>query len=50
MERQRLVEMLRELHAELAKAEGADPETLSLLHTLTDDIQRVLGSGRIDVG
>jgi hypothetical protein len=43
MERQRLVDMLQQLHAELAKAEGADPETLSLLQTLTGDIQRVLG-------
>ena len=46
MERQRLVEMLRQLHAELAQAEGSDPETLALLRTLTDDIQRVLGKRR----
>jgi len=43
MERQHLVEMLRQLHAELAQADRADPETLSLLRTLTDDIQRVVG-------
>jgi Domain of unknown function (DUF4404) len=43
MERQHLVELLEQLHAALAQADRADPETLALLQTLTVDIERVLG-------
>lgn len=49
MERQRFVETLRKLHQELTRTEGVDPETLSLLRTLIDDIQRVV-SQREDEG
>ena len=57
MENKRLLETLKQLHVELSQAERVDPETLDLLETLTDDIERVLskasgrdvGGGRADV-
>ncbi len=42
MENKRLVDTLKQLHVELSQAERVDPETLNLLETLTDDIERVL--------
>ena len=42
MENKRLVETLKQLHVELSQAQRVDPETLGLLETLTDDIERVL--------
>lgn len=42
MENKRLVETLKQLHAELAQTKRVDPETLELLQTLTDDIERVV--------
>jgi hypothetical protein len=43
MENKRLVETLKQLHIELSQAGRVDPETLGLLETVTDDIERVLG-------
>jgi hypothetical protein len=42
MEKQRLQATLRQLHDELAQAEGVDPETLARLRELSDDMQRAL--------
>jgi ABC-type transporter Mla MlaB component len=42
MENKRLLETLKQLHVDLSQAERIDPETLVLLETLTDDIERVL--------
>ena len=42
MEKQHLVETLEQLHAELSQAERVDPETLELLHAVTEDIGRLL--------
>ena len=42
MKRQQLQATLRQLHDELAQAEGVDPETLQRLRTLTDDLQRAI--------
>jgi len=42
MDKQRLVNTLEQLHAELSEAERVDPETLKLLRTVTDDIGRLL--------
>lgn len=42
MRNERLQTTLRQLHEELAQAEGVDPETLARLRTLADDIERAL--------
>lgn len=42
MDKQRLVNTLQQLHAELSAAERVDPDTLKLLRTVTDDIGRLL--------
>jgi hypothetical protein len=42
MEKQRLVNTLQQLHAELTEADRVDPETLKLLRAVTDDISRLL--------
>jgi hypothetical protein len=42
MGKERLQSTLRQLHDELAQAEGVDSETLARLRTLTDDMQRAL--------
>jgi hypothetical protein len=46
MDKQQLINRLQQLHAELSRAQQADPETLALLSTLTDDIDRLLEGGR----
>jgi hypothetical protein len=43
MERHQLVEQLAQLHAELARTENPDPETLVQLRAITADIERLLG-------
>lgn len=45
MEKERLLETLGQLHAELAAAERVGPETRAALQTLTDDIDRLLEKG-----
>jgi hypothetical protein len=40
MEKQRLLDTLQELRAELSSAEDVDPETLARLDQLTQDIER----------
>jgi hypothetical protein len=40
MDKQRLLETLEALRAELSQAEGVDPETLAALEQLTDDLHR----------
>lgn len=42
MDKHRLVNTLQQLHAELSDAEQVDPETLSQLRAVTDDINRLL--------
>jgi hypothetical protein len=42
MEKQRLIETLEDLHAELSRADDADLETIALLEKLTADLQRLL--------
>jgi hypothetical protein len=42
MGNERLQSTLRQLHDELAQAEGVDPETLARLRVLMDDIERAL--------
>jgi Domain of unknown function (DUF4404) len=42
MENRRLKETLEQLHVELSQTDRIDPEALSLLRALTDDINRVL--------
>ena len=42
MEKQRLLQTLEELRAELALAKSVDPETMAQLEQLTKDIQRVV--------
>ena len=42
MGNERLQSTLRQLHDELAQAEGVDPETLARLRALMDDIERAL--------
>jgi Domain of unknown function (DUF4404) len=42
MGNERLRSTLRQLHQELAQAEGVDPETLASLQALTDDVERAL--------
>jgi hypothetical protein len=42
MEKQRLLETLKDLHVELSLADDADPETLALLEELTADLERLL--------
>ena len=42
MENKRLLETLKQLHIDLSHTQRVDPETLALLETLTDDIERVL--------
>jgi hypothetical protein len=40
MDKQRLLQTLDELRAELSQAEGVDPETLTQLEQLTEELQR----------
>ena len=40
MDKQRLLDTLDALRAELSQAEGVDPETLAALERLTDDLHR----------
>jgi hypothetical protein len=42
MEKQRLIETLQQLHEELSSDKSVDPETLALMRTVTDDIDRLL--------
>lgn len=42
MEKQRLLQTLEELRAELAQAKSVDPETLAQLDQVTNDIQRLV--------
>jgi hypothetical protein len=42
MKKERLQATLKQLHDELAQAEGVDPETLARLRTLSDDIQHAI--------
>jgi hypothetical protein len=42
MGNERLQSTLRQLHDELARAEGVEPETRARLRTLTDEIERAL--------
>ena len=42
MEKQRLIETLQQLHVELSSEKSVDPETLALMRTVTDDIDRLL--------
>ena len=42
MEKQRLLETLAELRAELAEVDRVDPETLAQLKQLTDEVQQAL--------
>jgi hypothetical protein len=49
MERHELVEQLAQLHAELARTENPDPETLAQLRAITDDIERLVGDEEADV-
>ena len=45
MDKQRLIETLQQLHTELASAERIDPETLTLLETITEDVDRIAKRG-----
>jgi len=42
MDKQQLTETLRQLHDDLMQAEQLDPDTLKLLQTVTQDINRLL--------
>lgn len=42
MEKQRLLETLEELRAEVAQTRRVDPETLAKLRQVTDELQRAL--------
>lgn len=42
MEKERLIETLQQVHAELSSAKSVDAETLALMRRLTDDIDRLL--------
>jgi hypothetical protein len=42
MEKQRLIETLKELRAELDQADQVDRETLDQLQQVTDDVQRAI--------
>jgi hypothetical protein len=42
MEKQRLLETLAELRAELAEVDRVDPETLAQLKQVTDEVQQAL--------
>jgi hypothetical protein len=42
MDKDSLLKSLQQLHAELSETECADAETLQLLSTVTDDIDRLL--------
>jgi hypothetical protein len=42
MEKQRLIETLQQLHDELSGEKNVDPETLALMRTVTDDLDRLL--------
>ncbi len=46
MEKQRLLDTLNQLQAELRQLDSADPETLARLDELTNDIQRATKHGR----
>jgi hypothetical protein len=45
MEKQRLLQTLEELRAELLLAKNVDPETMAQLEQLTKDIQRAVHQG-----
>ena len=45
MQKQRLMQTLEELRAELSQSKRVDPETLELLEQLTKEIQRALDQG-----
>jgi hypothetical protein len=45
MENERLQATVKQLHDELARAEGVDPETLARLRTLTTEIELALDKG-----
>jgi hypothetical protein len=45
MDKQRLLQTLEELHQEISQTEGVDPETLTELQQLMDDLQQKLRSG-----
>ena len=45
MEKQRLLQTLEELRAELSLAKSVDPETMAQLEQLTKDIQRAVHQG-----
>jgi predicted component of type VI protein secretion system len=42
MEKEKLLEMLETLHADLSTADKVDPEAETLLRSVTDDIERLL--------
>jgi hypothetical protein len=50
MEKQRLLKMVEELHAELSAADTLDPETRARVQTLADDIDRLVDEGESYVG
>jgi hypothetical protein len=45
MEKERLQATVKQLHDELAQAEGVDPETIARLQTLTAEMERALEKG-----
>ena len=45
MEKHRLQATLKQLHDELAHAEGVDPDTIARLQSLADEIQSALDKG-----
>jgi len=44
MEKKRLIDTLKQLHADLSQAQRVDEEELDMLRTLTRDIERVLSN------
>jgi hypothetical protein len=49
MEKERLLKLLEELHAELSSAESVDPETRARVQTLADDIDNLMDKNDDDV-
>ena len=45
MEKERLQATVKQLHDELAQAEGVDPDTLARLRTLTAEMEQALETG-----
>jgi hypothetical protein len=41
MDKAKLVETLQQLHAELSNRESVEPDTLALMRTVTEDIDRL---------